>query len=300
MSRPELTGPALSRILPSPQRCLIVGTGDGAKDMRVARLNSAVGSLGAVAVVAGLLVGNAALAAPPFVTEPASPATSSVPATVPPRQPSETTATPAPSTGQPTAAGGPLMVRPHASEPTTTMLFWSGPVIATMPALIRAAYLEARDRTQRFVLVLNSGGGSVLAGEQTIAVLREIRATHRLDTEVRNGRICGSMCVFIYLQGQSRTAAPASAWLFHEITRAVPGGGKPPVIDRAALERLIGTYYPPAGVSAAWTEAMKPHTINSDYWLTGRELVEARSGVATDLMSNTQARTFIPGGSDAP
>lgn len=208
--------------------------------------------------------------------------------------------TPAPAANPAAAPSEHLMVRRHAYDPTTVMLFWSGPVVAAMPALIRAAFLADRDKARRFVLVLNSGGGSVMAGEQTIEVLREIRRTHRLDTEVRNGRICGSMCVFIYLQGDLRTAAPASAWLFHEITRTAPGTGATPIIDKAAWDRLIGAYYPSAGVSPEWTRAMTPHTINSDYWLSGRDLVEARSGIASELLSNTQSRTFIPGGSDGP
>jgi hypothetical protein len=114
--------------------------------------------------------------------------------------------------------------------------------------------------------------------------------------------MCGSMCVFVYLQGQNRAAAPASAWLFHEITRT-PADTKTPVIDRARFEQLIALYYPIAGVSTAWTQHMKPLTVNTDYWLTGRELVDARSGVVTSLLANTQPRVLVPSGTnsgDAP
>jgi hypothetical protein len=207
------------------------------------------------------------------------------------------TAVPAPAS--PAATPGPLLVRAHTSETGTTMLFWSGAVGPNMPSLIWSAFQEHKATTKRFVLVLNSGGGSVMAGEQVITVLRGIRATHRLDTEVRNGRMCGSMCVFIYLQGQTRTAAPASTWLFHEITRPSAPDAKVPVIDRARGDQLIAKYYPSAGVSAVWTQQMKPMIYNSDYWLTGRDLVEAKSGIVTSLLGNIQARVLVPGGADS-
>jgi hypothetical protein len=203
--------------------------------------------------------------------------------------------TPTPS---PAPAASPLTVRPHPTEAGTTMLHWSGKVDAHMPVLLAAAFHEHRQTSFRFVLVLHSGGGSVQAGEQVISVLRSIRVTHRLDTEVRNGNVCGSMCVFIYLQGETRTAAPASLWLFHEVTRLPTPDAQVMVIDRAASDRLFAKYYPVAGVSPAWTQQMKSLIANSDYWLSGRDLVDAGSGIVTALLGNTQARVLKVAGAD--
>ncbi len=238
-----------------------------------------------------------AVAGPPTATAPQVYGPLGEPLGAPP--PATTPApTPAPA-ASPTASPPPLLVRPHTSETGTTMLFWSGAVGPNMPSLIWSAFQEHKATTKRFVLVLNSGGGSVMAGEQVITVLRGIRATHRLDTEVRNGRMCGSMCVFIYLQGQTRNAAPASTWLFHEITRPAAPDAKMPVIDRARGDQLIAKYYPAAGVSAVWTQQMKPMIYNSDYWLTSRDVVEAKSGIVTSLLGNIQARVLVPGGADS-
>ena len=202
----------------------------------------------------------------------------------------ERAAAPAARTIQPET----LFVRPHGSEPATTMMFWSGKIVPGMAAQIDKAFEANKQTSTRFVLVLNSGGGAVGEGERVIATLRKIKATHRLDTQVRNGQVCGSMCVFVYLQGRSRFAAPSSAWLFHEVSLNQPGPDQPVILDRAAWERLVNAYYGPAGVSAQWTEAMKPKTINSDYWQTGLELVRYNTGIVTVMTSNTDARPVAP------
>ena len=65
-------------------------------------------------------------------------------------------------------------------------------------------------------------GGSVAEGERVIDVLRQIKATHQLETVVAPGDVCASMCVFIYVQGQKRLGALTSSWLFHEVSHMDP------------------------------------------------------------------------------
>ena len=198
-----------------------------------------------------------------------------------------------PDAAAPAAKGpkaGELYSRPHTTEPTTTMLFWTGKIAPGMADQIQQAFEANKQHSNRFVLVLNSGGGSVREGERVIAALQKMKSTHRFDTQVRNGTICGSMCVFIYLQGQSRFAAPSSLWLFHEVSLNEPVGDQPIILDRAAWERLVTKYYGPAGVSEQWTLSMKPKTINADFWQTGVELVQLKAGIVTHMTPNTEPR----------
>ncbi len=87
-----------------------------------------------------------------------------------------------------------------------------------MSAEINEAFEQYKDRVNTVELKLDSGGGSVKEGERVISILQNIKKTHKLATAVGAGKKCGSMCVFIYVQGQKRLAAPASLWLFHEVS----------------------------------------------------------------------------------
>ena len=170
------------------------------------------------------------------------------------------------------------------------MLAWSGRVAGPMALDIRTAFEAHKQRGRRLVLKLNSGGGSVAEGERVIELLREIKATHEVETVVEQGHMCGSMCVFIYLQGNRRVAALSSLWLFHEISYSDPKTNKILRLDRAAWERLVDKYYATAGVSAAWTERMKPLTVASDYWQTGADLMRDQSGIVHVALGNQRER----------
>jgi len=65
-------------------------------------------------------------------------------------------------------------------------------------------------------------------GERVIEVLRQIKATHELETAVTQGDVCASMCVFIYVQGQKRYGALTSSWLFHEVSHMTPSPSRRP------------------------------------------------------------------------
>ena len=151
---------------------------------------------------------------------------------------------------------GELRVGPIKSGSNTVTMIWRGKVAAPMAAQIREAFERHRSQATRIVLTIDSGGGSVAEGERTIEVLRRIRETHHLTTVVAHGQKCGSMCVFIYLQGQERVGAMTSAWLFHEITTKHPGSDKI-VLNRPLWEQLVEKYFRPAGVSEKWIGDMK-------------------------------------------
>lgn len=198
------------------------------------------------------------------------------------------------------ADGGALRVLAAEANPDAIVMFWNGAVARPMADQIRAAFKEHEGRAKRVVFRINSGGGAVAEGERVIEVLREIRRTHHLETLVERGDRCGSMCVFIYLQGQRRVAALSSLWLFHEVSHHDPRTREITRLDRPAWERLVNLYFGPAGVSQDWTERMKPLTVQSDYWQTGADLINEKSGIFHVSLGNQRERMIAtPGKPDA-
>lgn len=185
---------------------------------------------------------------------------------------------------------GQLRVGSSPAHPGAIVLSWSGRIAAPMASQIKDAFEQRKYTATKVVLRLTSGGGSVDEGERVIKVLRDIKTSHQLQTVVNHGQMCGSMCVFIYAQGEKRTAALSSTWLFHEVSRADPATKKIAVLDRPRWEYLVDTYLRPAGVTAEWIAKMKPYTVKSDYWQTGADLVNENSGLIHESLSNQQAR----------
>ncbi len=181
------------------------------------------------------------------------------------------------------------------SQPGTIVLHWTGKVAAPMAQQIQNAFEQRKHESTRVVLTLASGGGSVREGERVIEVLRRIKQTHRLQTVVGHGRMCGSMCVFIYVQGEKRTAALSSTWLFHEVSKSDPHSKRIVSLDRAKWEQLVATYWVPAGVSPEWIERIKPLTVRSDYWQTGADLVNENSGIVHEALGNQKPRIVADG-----
>src|SRR2546429_435129 len=112
---------------------------------------------------------------------------------------------------------------------------------------LRTAFDKYGRVLDRVVLFLDSAGGQVEEGDRVIAILNEIKLRHQLITVVPHGKLCASMCIPIFLQGEDRLAARASIWLFHEAAQRQANG----VLhtDPAGTWRLFRKYYAPAGVS---------------------------------------------------
>lgn len=188
---------------------------------------------------------------------------------------------------------GTLRVDSPVNQPGTVVMYWSGPIAAPMHDRIKLVF-DAYSRTRtRFVLMMHSGGGVVSEGEKVIELLQRIRQTHRLDTVVNRGGVCGSMCVPIYLQGQTRYGARTSSWLFHEITRR---GTRPFASKKVEGQytALIERYWIPAGVSRPWIERMLPLAEGHDYWQTGHELITDRAGIIMQPIENRVQRNLEP------
>jgi hypothetical protein len=146
-----------------------------------------------------------------------------------------------------------------------------------MADYLRAALDTDTTSAHRVVLFLDSTGGQVEEGDRGIHVLDEIKPTHRLVTAVLNGKLCASMCIPIFLQGDDRLAARTSSWIFHEAAKRGANG-------KERLEetlRLLRTYYVPARVSTHWINSVVPIIKRADLWQPGGDLVEAKTGIVT-------------------
>src|SRR5262249_57167561 len=126
----------------------------------------------------------------------------------------------APSEGQP-AAGVSLEFN---KEDGTLYIDLSGPIVASTADDVRAALGKYGTPLNRVVLFLDSAGGRVDDGDRLIEALNEIKLRHQLITVVPHGKLCASMRIPIFLQGEDRLAAPASIWLFHEAAQRQANG----------------------------------------------------------------------------
>jgi hypothetical protein len=159
-----------------------------------------------------------------------------------------------------------------------------------MSGCILAEFEKSRATVRRVIIKLESNGGSMAAAERAIAVLKEIRRTHHLDTMVPPGGRCASACIPVFLAGERRFGALTSSWCFHEIGRWAGKERKQLTTDRTLTERIFQEYYLPAGVSATWLARLRPIIQHSDYWQTGQNLWEDKSGIITDPIGNLHAR----------
>lgn len=193
--------------------------------------------------------------------------------------------------GPPILHPGTLTVTSPVGNAGSVYLRWDGTIAAPMAGEIEKAFEAFKSSRRRFVLVLNTGGGSVREGEKVIELLQRMRKTHRVDTAVERGGRCGSMCVPIYLQGETRFGARASAWLFHEIT--LPGSlfGKQRRVEGGYM-RLIEKYWIPAGVPRAWIDRMLKQAEGYDYWQTGDNLIADQTNIITRPIENRTRRNL--------
>ena len=192
------------------------------------------------------------------------------------------------------AKSGKLKVAKSPSHPDALIMAWSGAVRPGMAKAIETAFEQHKDEFKVIQFTINSGGGSVGEGERVIHVLDNIKKTHRLYTFVLAGKQCGSMCVFIYVQGQKRYAAPSSMWLFHEVSRTDKRTRKIYELDRPQWEMLIDKYWVPAGVNPEWIKTMKEHTFQKDYYQSGQNLLQDDSGIVHKPLSDELRRKVVP------
>ena len=168
----------------------------------------------------------------------------------------------------------------------TVVLSWAGEVELPMHTMLRRAYEEWRSKTRRFVLRLNSPGGSVREGGDVVELLQRIKATHTLDTYVASRDICMSMCVPIFLQGQQRTAAPDARFMFHEPKRFYDNGSEAKGFSferRALTQRFFNRYFVNSPMDANWRMRLERDWTGRNIYKSGKQLLDERSNIVTDL-----------------
>ena len=129
--------------------------------------------------------------------------------------------------------------------------------------------------------------------EEVVKILDLIKWTHRVNTRVEPGNTCGSACVFVFLSGKRRHGALTSSWLFHEAWSVVAGAGESIEIrsSSAWTAQALDKYFLPAGVSKKWLARLRRRISGgSDYWQTGRDLWESKSGIITEPIENLRRR----------
>ena len=190
--------------------------------------------------------------------------------------------------------------RPHlhhaisSTHSNVLVMVWYGKIEAPMSAEISDAFDHYKDRVNTVELKLDLGGGSVKEGERVISILQNIKKTHKLVTAVGAGKKCGSMCVFIYVQGQKRLAAPASLWLFHEVSIKNEHTHRIARLDRVKWEQLVDRYWIPAGINPTWIANVKAHTVKTDYWQSGESLLNDGANIILQPMSDEHRRVVEP------
>lgn len=178
---------------------------------------------------------------------------------------------------------GQLAIRQNGD---VVILAWTGEVELPMHTLLVRAFEEWRTKSEHFLLQLNSAGGSVREGGDVVELLQRIKRTHTLDTYVASREICMSMCVPIFLQGNTRIAAPDARFMFHEPKRFYEDGSEAKgfSFEREALTRRFFTrYFTNSPMNANWRVQLEKDWLGKDIYKSGKQLVEENAGIVTDL-----------------
>ncbi len=176
---------------------------------------------------------------------------------------------------------GPQLVIAEAGD--AVILRWAHDVEAPMAERFATAFNLWKGKTGRFIIDLNSPGGSITEGRLVIETIERMKETHRVDAYVGDSAYCLSMCVPIYLAGERRTAAASAAFMFHEpSTRDLFTEEKidrPGFEQRMTSEKFFDRYFASSGMDPAWRERLRVEWRGRDLWFTAGELVEQGAGV---------------------
>lgn len=167
------------------------------------------------------------------------------------------------------------------------VLTWAASVDIPMVTRFTEAFEAWKGRTGHFVIRLHSPGGSLREGRELIELIQQIKRTHRVDTLVADGDVCASMCVPIFLQGQSRYAGQRARFMFHQPARydshtdeRIEG---PAFEQRALARRFFERYFVNSPITPAWLEKLEKDWVGKDIWKTAEDLIQEGSGVVTDI-----------------
>lgn len=167
------------------------------------------------------------------------------------------------------------------------VLRWTHRIEAPMAMRFAEAFDRWKNETDRFVIDLNSPGGSLAEGRLVIEEIEKIKMTRRVDARVGPRAQCLSMCVPVYLRGQARMAADDAVFMFHQpSTYDLVTDEK---VNRPAFERQMTSdrfferYFVNSEMNPEWREKLSAAWKDRDLWFTARDLVEQESGVVETL-----------------
>ncbi len=169
----------------------------------------------------------------------------------------------------------------------TVVFSWNSDVDVPMERRFIEAFDEWRGKASRIIIDLHSPGGSLMEGRKVIAFIDRMKRTHRVDTRVGDYHSCLSMCVPIYLQGQTRYAAANSKWMFHEPRSYDFATGEEIKVPKGESDglsrRFFERYFTNSEMDPAWRRQLEKEWRGQDVWRTGRQLVEENSNIIHEL-----------------
>jgi ATP-dependent protease ClpP protease subunit len=170
---------------------------------------------------------------------------------------------------------------------------YDGPITFPMAENLREIWGEIA-KTRRFQIValrLNSPGGTQSEGEEVISILREIRERAKLVTLVGEHDLCASMCIPLFIQGETRFASPASAWMFHGAAHYMSN------VPSLSMTMRYVDYFKDRGVGTTFVNSLveKQYLLSpGEYWLSGNELAE-QSDIVTRIAPSWNPAQPNPG-----
>lgn len=185
-----------------------------------------------------------------------------------------------------TADEGRLMIREDGAR-DAVILSWSSAVAAPMTRRFREAYDRHGAGASTIIIELNSPGGAVAEGKRLVQLLDRMARTHALETRVGPGDYCLSMCVPIFLKGETRIAAADARFMFHEPASYNSVSGertKEPGFERRFFsDRFFDRYFENSPMAPAWRAQLERDWVGRDVWKSGEDLWREESGVLTAL-----------------
>lgn len=182
---------------------------------------------------------------------------------------------------------GELTVTRDSSDPQTLVFVWRDKVEAPMARRFEEAWREWRNEGSRVIIDLHSPGGVIAEGADVIRVIDQMKRTHIVDTRIRNRRACYSMCVPIYLQGETRYAAANARFMFHEPTAYDVYTGeevRQPQFERDRVSRrFFERYFVNSPIDPAWLEKLAREWKGRDVFYSARQLTDQNSNIVTVL-----------------
>jgi len=174
-----------------------------------------------------------------------------------------------------------------SQEGDTVVLSWSDKIQVPMAKRFEEAFNTYANKTSKFIIDLNSGGGSLREGRLVIEAIERMKRTHDIETRVGFYASCLSMCVPIYLQGDKRSASAYSSWMFHQPSAVDPITGEK--LDIAPSERteigaqFFNAYFTNSEMNEFWRKNLEQEWVGKDVWRSGQQLVDENSNIVQEL-----------------